>query len=111
MMVAALGFHRKIALHLERSGFTVRRVVRQRIHPIWEAHLNRGTILAGEEEELLRSEIWLFLKQHGHRCPRKEIDVSAHGDRLRASFLWDKGEVGWMSFYRGRREWHPGHPY
>jgi len=111
LMVASMGFHRQIALRLQRAGFTVRRIVRQQIHPVWEAHLNLANVPTETGEERLRSEICHFLRKHCARCSAKEINVTVSGDRVRAAFLWEGGESGWMSFYRGEEEWHRGYEY
>src|SRR5204862_421307 len=103
--------HERLAIQLQNAGFRIRRIVRQEIHPVWQAHLNRGTIPRGSEDQSVRQLICAFLRGYGVRYPMKEVTVVVSGDRVQASFIFEKGRAGSLNLYGGKQEWDAGYIY
>ncbi len=103
--------HQRLADQLAEAGFVVRQIVHERIHPIWRADLRRGRVPKGSEGKLVKRLICAFLRDHGFRYPPREIDVLIASDRIRAGFIFEKGDAGCLSFDRGEEKWEPGYIY
>jgi hypothetical protein len=101
--------HQHFARRMTEAGFVVRRVVRQSVHPVWGLYLRLrpGTVVRGTEVDAVKRTVSAVLRQLGVRCPAREVEALAKGDRLEAFFLYAPGTPGTLSFYHDRQSWLP----
>lgn len=98
-------FHRIFAYRLGAAGFNVRRVRKRANRGVWETDLRRGSVPPGKEQEAMRRVICETLSSFGSEYPERDLDVYARGDRVTAAFIFEKGTVGSLSYFKGAEQW------
>lgn len=98
-------FHRVFAERLGTAGFEVRRIRKRANKGIWEVHMRRGSVPPGTEQQMMRRVICGVLASFGVKCPLRDVDFYVRGDRMSAAFIFDKGTVGSLSYFRGEEQW------
>jgi hypothetical protein len=97
--------HRLIAKRLADSGFEVRRIRKRAHHGLWEAHVRRGNVSPGVELEKMRLAVCGVLGSFGVICRSRDVELCSRGDQLSAAFLFNRGEIGSMTFSKGQEKW------
>jgi hypothetical protein len=94
--------HCRLARFLTGAGFDIRRIERKDNHAdVWVVHMRRGFVPWGQEVESAKVYVQTFLRRQGVRYPKREIDVSVHGDRILVAFIWKAGTPGMLIFWGG----------
>jgi hypothetical protein len=98
-------FHRVFSKWLGEAGFEPRWLCKRANHNIWNIHLLRGSVAPGEEIDTAVDIICAALRHCGVDCRKNDIEVSAIGNRLGASFIFEQGTPGSLVFTKGREAW------
>lgn len=98
-------FHRVFAERLSSAGFQVRRIRKRANKGVWEVYMRRGSVPPGTEQEIMRRVICRALSSFGVKCPVRDVDYSLRGDRMTAAFLFNRGAIGTLSFFKGEEKW------
>lgn len=94
--------HRCLLRHLVRAGFIVRSITRQSAHPVWTLKLRHGLVPRGEEDARVSAAVARFLKSRRMRHVPRKLEPLVRGDSITASFLWQGGSLGTLSYAQGK---------
>ena len=97
--------HRLLAKRLNEAGFEVRRITKRANKDVWNVHMRRGSAPPGRDQQLMREAIRGVLASFDVKCSLRDLDVSLRGDRRTAAFIFDKGTIGSLSYFKGAEQW------
>jgi hypothetical protein len=90
--------HHNLKAALVRRGFIVRSIERLESHPVWRLILHPGSARDGRERRVIQCQVSNTLRQHGYRCPPREVSAAVSGNRLVVGFVWSAGKPGLVTF-------------